>query len=145
MPNPWIEHVKKFAKRKGISYSEALKKAKSSYGTDKKEVKKKRRTVKKEVKRRSDDTRSDDTRSDDTDDTIYDYDSETGDLIPRRKKVPKKRRTEKRRTEDVVQNDRYAPLPPIKRPKFHPRFLNGVRVKLAKTPQELLTRPIFRR
>jgi len=31
MANPWIEHVKQYAKDKKISYTEALKKAKATY------------------------------------------------------------------------------------------------------------------
>ena len=31
MPNHWIEHVKKYAKEKGMNYNEALKEAASTY------------------------------------------------------------------------------------------------------------------
>ncbi len=34
MPNPWIEHVKNYAKDHNLSYKDALKEAKSSYKTD---------------------------------------------------------------------------------------------------------------
>tara|TARA_R110000796_G_scaffold52370_7_gene123378 strand:+ start:485 stop:667 length:183 start_codon:yes stop_codon:yes gene_type:complete len=51
----WIDHVKKVAKQKGISYKEAMKVAKSTYKPkgkkdDKKKVEKKKKMSKKEMK-----------------------------------------------------------------------------------------------
>lgn len=53
MASEWIEHVKKVAKQKGISYKEAMKVAKSSYKPKGKKVEKKddkKKKSKKEMK-----------------------------------------------------------------------------------------------
>ena len=55
MASEWIEHVKKVAKQKGISYKESMKVAKASYKPkgkkdDKKKDDKKKKMTKKEMK-----------------------------------------------------------------------------------------------
>ena len=53
MASEWIDHVKKVAKQKGISYKEAMKVAKSSYKPKGKKVEKKddkKKKSKKEMK-----------------------------------------------------------------------------------------------
>ena len=53
MASEWIEHVKKVAKQKGISYKEAMKVAKSTYKPKGKKVEKKddkKKKSKKEMK-----------------------------------------------------------------------------------------------